>query len=247
MADLNSIGGLHYEMMRRCYNPKSVAYKDYGEKGIVVCEEWHDRESFKKWCSENGWEKGLRINRMDSSKGYSPDNCFLGESNKAKNGYSQFVKRRAKENKKIKNEAGLKKYSDTPLFGIYHGIITRCYNPKFMHYKNYGGRGIAVCSEWIGKEGFKNFYLWAIDNGYKEGLSIDRIDNDKGYYPENCRWVDFKEQINNRRNTLKYLYQGKMVPLGEIARIENVKYGMLYSRLVGKGMSLESALSDIKS
>ena len=51
MADLNSIGGLHYEMMRRCYNPQSIAFKSYGAKGIKVCEEWHDRDNFRKWCA----------------------------------------------------------------------------------------------------------------------------------------------------------------------------------------------------
>ena len=75
MASLNTIGGLHYEMMRRCYNEKSVAYKDYGAKGIIVCEEWHDREKFRKWCLENGWVKGLKLNRRDSSKNYCPENC----------------------------------------------------------------------------------------------------------------------------------------------------------------------------
>lgn len=78
MADLNSIGGLHYEMMRRCYNPKSIAFKSYGAKGIKVCEEWHDRDNFRKWCNENGYTKGLRLNRIDSTKDYCPENCVLG-------------------------------------------------------------------------------------------------------------------------------------------------------------------------
>ena len=63
MASLNNIGGLHYEMMRRCYNENSVAYKDYGAKSIKVCEEWHDREVFRKWCIDNGLQKGLKIKR----------------------------------------------------------------------------------------------------------------------------------------------------------------------------------------
>ena len=69
MASLNNIGGLHYEMMKRCYNEKSVAFKDYGAKGIVVCEEWHDRDVFRKWCIENGYIKGMRLERVDCSKG----------------------------------------------------------------------------------------------------------------------------------------------------------------------------------
>lgn len=55
MADTNTIGGLHYEMMKRCYNKKSVMYSYYGAKGITVCQEWHDREVFRKWCKDNGW------------------------------------------------------------------------------------------------------------------------------------------------------------------------------------------------
>jgi hypothetical protein len=73
---------------------------------------------------------------------------------------------------------------------------TRCLNPKASNYKWYGGRGITVCSEWLI---FADFYSWALKNGYEESLELDRIDNDKGYCPENCRWITHKEQCNNRR------------------------------------------------
>lgn len=247
MADMNTINGLHYEMMRRCYNPKSISYKDYGAKGISVCSEWHDKEAFKAWCQKQGWRRGLRINRIDSIKEYSPENCFLGEKNTAKHGYNQLVKARAEENKRMKSEIGLKRYGDSPLFGIYHGMLARCYNQKHVYYGNYGGRGIKVCDAWIGKEGFKNFYIWAMENGYEKNLSIDRIENDKGYYPGNCRFVEFSEQINNRRTTLRYFYNGKLTPLGVIAKEEGIKYGLLYRRLRKKGMSLENAIKEIKS
>lgn len=82
MAELNSLGGLHYEMMKRCYNENSIMYSSYGAKGITVCEEWHDRDQFKKWAKENGWSKGLRLNRIDSNKPYEPSNCFFGCKNK---------------------------------------------------------------------------------------------------------------------------------------------------------------------
>ena len=65
MSDLNSIGGLHYEMMKRCYNEKSVMYNCYGAKGITVCKEWHDRDIFRKWCNENGYVKGLLAKYLD--------------------------------------------------------------------------------------------------------------------------------------------------------------------------------------
>ena len=76
----------------------------------------------------------------------------------------------------------------------------RCLNKNGRRYKDYGGRGITICDEW--KNDFKAFYDWAMANGYKDDLSIDRIDNDKGYYPENCRWATAFEQNHNKRNNV---------------------------------------------
>ena len=90
----------------------------------------------------------------------------------------------------------------TRLYNVWTHIIQRCYNQKHTAYKNYGGRGITVCDEW--RNDFMKFHDWAMENGYDETApqgkcTIDRIDNDKGYSPDNCRWTDMKVQRHNQR------------------------------------------------
>ena len=89
----------------------------------------------------------------------------------------------------------------TKLYNIYSSMKGRCNNPNDRSYHNYGGRGISVCKEW---NTFEAFQKWALGNGYSESLWIDRIDNDKGYSPDNCRWSTPKEQQNNKR-TCRYI------------------------------------------
>lgn len=90
--------------------------------------------------------------------------------------------------------------SRTALYKVHSGIIGRCTNPDNGQWRNYGGRGITVCESW---RAFPPFGVWALSNGYKPGLSIDRIDNEKGYSPDNCRWTNQKEQMRNTRRCLK--------------------------------------------
>lgn len=85
------------------------------------------------------------------------------------------------------------------LYRIYWGMKQRCYNKKYPNYKNYGGRGIKIYDKW--NDSFIIFKIWAIIHGYKNNLTIERINNDKGYSPNNCKWIPLKEQAKNRRST----------------------------------------------
>ena len=93
------------------------------------------------------------------------------------------------------------------LYNIWKGMKQRCYNPNCKSYRNYGGRGIVICSEWL--LSYELFEEWALSNGYNKNLTIDRKDNNDGYTPNNCRWVDCKTQSNNTRTNHIITYKNK--------------------------------------
>lgn len=144
--------------------------------------------------------------------------------------------------KKVSTKHGLSKVNGkkTKLFMTWDAMRQRCTNSNHASYKDYGGRGITVCPEWLNN--FKSFYDWSMDNGFSNDLSIDRIDNDKGYSPDNCRWVDAKTQIRNRRNTVTYNWKGSEYTLAELGELTGINKMTIKSRL-NRGCSLEEALS----
>lgn len=115
--------------------------------------------------------------------------------------------------------------SHTRLYKTYRGMIDRCYNPNLKIYQGYGARGISVCDEWLNS--YEAFRDWAFSAGYQEGLgrtlqSIDRIDVNGNYCPENCRWATAKTQSTNHRNTSRYLFRGEYLTISEFEE----KYGI---------------------
>jgi hypothetical protein len=115
----------------------------------------------------------------------------------------------------------------------------RCNNPGHVAYERYGGRGVKVCDEW--SKSFEAFYHWAVSHDYADNLSIDRIDNDKGYSPENCRWVNKIFQQNNRRSNIYITAFQKTLTVAQWARETGIKESTIRFRLL-KGIDGETAL-----
>lgn len=128
------------------------------------------------------------------------------------------------------------------LYNVYKGIKGRCYNTNNDRFDDYGGRGIKVCDEWL--EDFMNFYNWAINNGYQDGLTIDRIEVDGNYEPSNCRWITNREQQSNKRNNKKFYYNGKNLTLPEWSEILHINSSTLSSRIYARGWDIERALTE---
>ncbi len=127
----------------------------------------------------------------------------------------------------------------TRLYRIWAGIIQRCCNDrKRYEWEKYGGRGIEVCEEWRKYESFRD---WAVANGYRDDLSIDRKDPDGNYCPENCRWATTYEQSNNKRTSKTIVFDGESGTVREFADKYGLEYSCLYARLKN-GWSVEKAL-----
>lgn len=129
--------------------------------------------------------------------------------------------------------------SGTRINQIHRAMKRRCLNPNCYEYKDYGGRGITICDEWME---FKPFYEWAMKNGYSDNLTIDRIDNNGNYEPNNCRWADWYMQANNTRTNRFLTYNGKTQTVAEWARELNISPKTLENR-VTQGWGDEKALT----
>lgn len=202
---------VHNGMFSQCYLSELVAEriemigKKFGR--LTVLEECKERDKYK-----------YKVYKCQCDCG----NIIYVNSNKLKSGNTKscgcLKADQLAKHKKCK----------TRLYSIYNNMKNRCYNKKHRDYKYYGGRGIAICDEWLND--FQAFYDWAIDNDYKENLTIDRLDVNGDYEPSNCRWATPKQQANNQRSNTYLTYNGKTQTLAQWANELGMKYACLYSR-----------------
>lgn len=125
--------------------------------------------------------------------------------------------------------------SGTPLYNVWKSMRQRCNNSKSHDYRWYGMDGVKICEEW---DDFANFREWALKNGYKNGLTIDRVNSHGPYSPENCRWITIQEQQKNKRNILKFFYLGDLYAVDTFCNKFGISKAMFYDRK-HKGWSLD--------
>lgn len=144
-----------------------------------------------------------------------------------RNGHSTSCGCEQKKKASIVNtKHGLEKH---PLYNTWKNMKKRCNYPNASEYENYGGRGISVCEEW--SNSFQNFYDWAINNGWSKELTIDRIDTNGNYCPENCRWANVETQMNNMTKNHYIEYNGNTYTLSTLSKHLNIPYNIVRYRL----------------
>lgn len=167
---------------------EDIVGKRFGKLVVIGRDHSFKHPKYTKWICKCDCGNEKSINRNSLVQGRTKS-CGC-ESHKGKKG--------------INRTHGM---SNTRIFGIWEKMRQRCKNQNDKYYSQYGGRGISVCMEW--DSSFEKFYQWSVDNGYSDNLSIERIDVNGNYCPENCSWIPMSEQPRNRTNTIRVFYNGK--------------------------------------
>ena len=128
------------------------------------------------------------------------------------------------------------------LYNTWRAMKSRCYNKNDKSYKWYGAKGIIVCDEW--KDSYISFKQWALDNGYKDGLTIERIDTNGNYVPNNCCWKTILEQANNRSDNINITYNGETKTLKQWSKQIGIPYQTLQFRISDSGWDVERAFTE---
>lgn len=186
------------------------------------------------------------IERADSSKGKTKWLCKCECGKETVVFASNLTRGIAKSCGCLRNEVTSKRRTihgqrRSRLYNIWEQMKGRCTRSTHPFYRLYGGRGITICEEW--KDSFKPFHDWATANGYADNLTIDRIDTNGNYCPENCRWADMVTQANNTSRNHLLEYNGEVHTLAEWSKLTGINYMSLKTR-IRRGWSVERALTE---
>ena len=188
---------------------------------IAIKPMGHDKKKNKLWLCKCDCGKEVIVRACCLKRGFNKScGCLRAEgNNQRKHGLSR-----------------------SRLWRIHSQMKVRCYDKNSEAYKNYGARGITICDLWLGEDGLKNFAEWSYKNGYSDKLTIDRKDNNKGYTPDNCRWVERTIQGRNKRSNHNITFNGETKTLVEWSEITGIGYGTLKSRIKA-GWDVEEAFT----
>jgi hypothetical protein len=193
-----------------------IKYKGRGPRGgaIWVCKCDHGGKGRPKLVE--AWGGHLRIGNIKSCGCLAADTC-----------------------RALGKKARVHGFSGTRLYYVWNNMMGRCYWTKRREYKHYGGRGIKVYGPWKTPA---NFFAWAIPSGYRQGLTLERMDVNKGYNPNNCCWIRVGLQGRNKQKTVRVMWKGRIRSLVECCEMENLRYHSVLDR-VARGWSAKDALT----
>lgn len=251
-------------MVQRCTNPNNKDFIDYGGRGITVCPRWTRFANF--YADMGECPPNYSLDRSDNNKGYSLENCTWvlhkeQMNNTRQNRFLEFrgEKRTLQEWSEmtgLSSRAILRRLQrgwtteqalSTPLrpvhqkndlLSLWRAMIRRCTDPNLPSYADYDGRGIAVCDRWLV---FENFCM-DVEKRPKNA-TLERIDNNEGYSPENCRWATPKEQANNKRSNRYIVFNSEERTLQQWSELTGIPRKVIANRLDRLGWTLERALS----
>lgn len=198
--------------------------KRFGKLTVIQRAE-NDKYSHARWLCKCDCGNTKVVNGFNLCKGYTKScGCYNSEI-------------ASERTKKVMTKHG---FYNTKLYKIYSGMKNRCYNKQSKNYKNYGMRGIRICDEWLND--YMCFHDWAMNNGYSDGMTIERNDVDGNYEPSNCKWITLHEQQFNKTDTHYLTYDGKTQSIAEWSIETGIKYSTLVKR-IKSGWSVEDAIT----
>lgn len=223
--------------MKNIKNVKDITGKRFGRLTVIGLQPTESRKTYWVCQCDCG---NMKIVRSDSLQcgAIRSCGCLKKEQDKKNLSYPDLVRGQSIEQitaGKKRHFIDGEKVGGTRLYEIWQGMKARCYNEHNARYDRYGGRGIQICPEW--KDNFIAFHDWAIANGYHDDLTIDRIDLDGDYCPDNCRWATVKEQSNNRSTNINIKIGNATKTLMQWCEIFELDHKKIYARYKRHGFN----------